>query len=208
MDQCRVLIVDDEEDTRELLSIALKRERMNAESACNGVDALAYFKDDGAKPIDVLVTDLVMPKMNGIELLESFRSDNISVVKIVMTSFAYKENVMSALSSGADYLIVKPFHGIQLKAVIENLLAEGVRTSVSEHGDDYLNDIFQRRLMSLPITETEKRIVALVARGASNEGISEALGISHQTVKNRMSLIYRKLGISTRSEIFMILFPI
>ncbi len=204
MVQCRVLIVDDEEDTRELLSASLSREGMFTQTAKNGKEALTFIDNS----FDVLVTDIVMPEMDGISLLQETTNQELQIVKIVITSFADKENVKAALNAGADYLIEKPFNGSQLKSVIDNLYDSEFYTSRNDPSNRLLSNIFQRRLMSLPITETEKRIVSLIVRGASNETISIALGISHQTVKNRVSLIFRKLGISSRQEIFAILFPV
>lgn len=205
MDQCRVLIVDDEEDTRDLLAVALQRDGLAVDTACNGAVALERLNEIS---YDVLVTDLVMPELDGIDLLNALNAQNSGVIKIVITSFADKDNVKSVLNAGADYLIEKPFNGGQLKAVIEYLYDNEDKVTLSREQDDSFSSVFQRRLITLPITDTEKRIVSLIARGASNETISEALSISKQTVKNRVSLIYRKLGISSRAEIFSMLFPI
>lgn len=205
MDPCRVLIVDDEADTRDFLGRALRRAGLAVDLAGDGREALTALAPDTA----VVVTDLIMPRMGGLELLAELRNRDPAPIKIVITSFADKDNVKAALNSGADYLIEKPFTGPQLATAIEHLRAQRTGTLAAPATDeDSLSDLFHERVRSLPVTDIEKRIVILIAKGASNATISSALALSEQTVKNRVSMIYRKLGVAGRTELFHLLFPI
>jgi DNA-binding NarL/FixJ family response regulator len=206
MDPCRVLIVDDEVDTRDFLGRALRRAGFDVVLAGDGQEALAVI--DAATA--VVVTDLIMPRMGGLELLDALRERGLEPIRIVITSFADKDNVKAALNSGADYLIEKPFTGPQLASAIEHLRAQRAGRKPASGGadEDALSDLFRDRVRSLPLSDVEKRIVILIAKGATNATISGALQLSEQTIKNRVSMIYRKLGVAGRTELFHLLFPI
>jgi DNA-binding NarL/FixJ family response regulator len=210
MDPCRVLIVDDEADTRDFLGRALRRAGLEVVLAGDGKEALALIDADADADTAVVVTDLIMPRMGGLELLDALRQRGLEPIRIVITSFADKDNVKAALNSGADYLIEKPFTGPQLASAIEHLRAQraGRKPAPGGGDEDALSDLFRDRVRSLPLTDVEKRIVILIAKGASNATISGALQLSEQTIKNRVSMIYRKLGVAGRTELFHLLFPI
>ena len=98
----RVLVVDDEPSMRQMLSIALRRDGFDVTAAEDGASALAALADQGA---DILVTDVRMPEMSGIELLAEARQVDPSLSVIVMTAYGSKETVLDALRLGAtDYV--------------------------------------------------------------------------------------------------------
>jgi two-component system response regulator PilR (NtrC family) len=98
----RVLVVDDEPSMRQMLSIALRRDGFDVKAAEDGAGALAVLADQGA---DILVTDVRMPEMSGIELLAEARQIDPSLSVIVMTAYGSKETVLDALRLGAtDYV--------------------------------------------------------------------------------------------------------
>ena len=98
----RVLVVDDEPSMRQMLSIALRRDGFDVTAAEDGASALAILAHEGA---DVLVTDVRMPEMSGIELLAEARQIDPTLSVIVMTAYGSKETVLDALRLGAtDYV--------------------------------------------------------------------------------------------------------
>src|SRR6187431_3278191 len=98
----RVLVVDDEPSMRQMLSIALRRDGFEVTAAEDGASALGVLADHGA---DILVTDVRMPEMSGIELLAEARQIDPSLSVIVMTAYGSKETVLDALRLGAtDYV--------------------------------------------------------------------------------------------------------
>src|SRR5687767_3652967 len=98
----RVLVVDDEPSMRQMLSIALRREGFDVSTAEDGPTALAVLSGDGA---DVLVTDVRMPEMSGVELLGEARRIDPALTVIMMTAYGSKETVLEALRLGAtDYV--------------------------------------------------------------------------------------------------------
>ena len=114
-----ILIVDDEAVIRDLCSRALKG--YNVVQAGNGQDALNLF-DKGN--IDVVLTDVMMPGMDGIELLKKIKQKEPTIVVIVMTGFAEKDVILNALKADADDFVSKPLNLLQLKTAIDKALVK------------------------------------------------------------------------------------
>ena len=101
----KILVVDDEEIIRDSLSYILQEEGYQVDSAVDGADALEKM---AAKEYDLVFTDLKMPKVSGIELLEKISSNKSSTFSIVITAYASIDSAVSALRSGAYDYIIKP----------------------------------------------------------------------------------------------------
>ena len=114
-----VLIVDDEVIIRDLCSKALKGYQVF--QAGNGEEALKVFQKG---EIDVILTDVMMPKMGGIELLKRLKEIEPTVVVIVMTGFAEKDIILNALKADADDFITKPLNLLQLKTAVDKALVK------------------------------------------------------------------------------------
>lgn len=117
--QKKILIVDDEAVIRDLCCRALKG--YDIVQAGNGHDALTRFEQGG---IDVVLTDVMMPGMDGIELLKKIKAQEPTIVVIVMTGFAEKDVILNALKADADDFISKPLNLLQLKTAIDNALVK------------------------------------------------------------------------------------
>ncbi len=116
-----ILIVDDSESIREVVSFTLENAGFNVLVANDGTDALKYF--DG-REIDLLITDLHMPEMNGIELIKKVReNDTYKRIPILfLTTESQKEKKEEAKSSGATGWIIKPFVPAKLLAAINKVM--------------------------------------------------------------------------------------
>ncbi|MBI1922122.1 MAG: response regulator [Geobacter sp.] len=114
-----ILIVDDEAIIRDLCSKALKGYRIL--EAANGNDALAMFDKHS---VDVILTDVMMPGMNGIELLKRLKEREPTLVVIVMTGYAEKDIILNALRADADDFITKPLNLLQLKTAVDKALVK------------------------------------------------------------------------------------
>ncbi|HYD40738.1 MAG TPA: sigma-54 dependent transcriptional regulator [Anaeromyxobacter sp.] len=110
-----VLIVDDEMNIRKVLAAMLKREGYEATMAADGEQALAVLS---RTPVDVVVTDLVMPKLGGMELLKRVSTEFPDVPVIVITAHGSVDSAVAALKAGAFDYITKPFEQEELKKVI------------------------------------------------------------------------------------------
>ena len=114
-----IMVVDDEAIIRDLCCNALKGYHLL--EASDGEEALALFAKGG---IDVILTDVMMPKMGGIELLRRLKEIEPTVVVIVMTGFAEKDVILNALKADADDFITKPLNLLQLKTAIDRSLVK------------------------------------------------------------------------------------
>ena len=193
----KILLVEDEADTRELLARSLGRRGFDVTTASNGEIALGLIGNG----FDVVVTDILMPRLDGIGLLKILRDREPPPVCIVITSFADKERVIEALNLGARFLMEKPFTTENLANVITRLLEE-------QTNEEDLGIIFQRRLTHLNLGQRDQELVIYLLKGLSNRSIADVLGTTEQSVKNSFHQLYQRLGIGSRSELFHLVFPI
>lgn len=114
-----ILIVDDENNLREMLAILLKREGYIVFQAEDGEDGL--HKAQEISP-DLIISDIKMPKMTGIELLRHLRERDSEVAVIMMTAFSSTEEAVEAMKLGAYDYITKPFKNDEIRLVIKNAL--------------------------------------------------------------------------------------
>lgn len=193
-----ILLVEDEATGRELLARGLQRAGYAVVTAADGLAATELLDRD----FDFVVTDLVMPRADGVAVLEELNRRKHAALRVVVTSFADKERVVAVLNLGADYLLEKPFGVDALVSILTRL--------ASERGDDpgQLTQFFRRRLAGMPLTPRERELVELVLQGDSNKQIARKLGLSEQTVKNALSHAYTSLGVQSRGELFHAVFPI
>jgi len=151
---------------------------------------------------DVVLMDIRMPKMTGLEACEDILSQFPEARILFLTTFSDDEYIVEALRLGAKgYILKQDFESIipALKAVqngqnvfgdavvtrLPNLLKDGKKTSISDFG----------------VTEKEERIIEMVARGLSNREIAEVLYLSEGTVRNYVSAILEKLDLRDRTQL-------
>jgi two-component system response regulator AtoC len=111
----KVLVLDDEANLRKVLAAMLRREGYDVTVAVDGEQGLAEFNKNGA---DIVVTDLVMPKVGGMEVLGSVKSANPDVPVIIITAHGTVDSAVEAIKAGAFDYITKPFDQSELSAVI------------------------------------------------------------------------------------------
>lgn len=113
----RILIVDDNKDLREIIEEYLKDGGDVTEGADNGKDALLKHNKN---PYDLIITDLNMPELTGIELMKTIRNDTDLTEFIIITGYASIDSAVEAIKLGAYDYIVKPFRMEELKVVVKN----------------------------------------------------------------------------------------
>jgi DNA-binding NtrC family response regulator len=116
----RILVVDDEEIIRESLSFILEKEGYEVETAENGLEALNKIE---IQPFDIVITDLEMPEVKGIELLEKVQSLTPETFVLIITAYASIETAIAALRKGASDYIIKPLEFEDILFRIRRLLA-------------------------------------------------------------------------------------
>ena len=120
MKEIFVLVVDDNKDVRNTLSAILKELRLTPVAVSDGVEGMKVIN---SQKIDLIITDLKMPKMDGFEFIQNARQVNSNIPIAVISGFAEGKNVVEALSRGAYNFITKPFTIRE----IENVIKRGLR---------------------------------------------------------------------------------
>ncbi len=125
-----ILIVDDEEMMRSLLEKILGREGYKIKTAEDGVAALDVLRSE---KIDIIISDMKMPRMNGFELLKIVKKEHPQIGVIIMTAYGDTYTVKDALLLGADEYMTKPFKSYEISLVVERtywrILSASNRTS-------------------------------------------------------------------------------
>ncbi len=202
----RVLIADDETLFREALRLLLETERdfRVVGYASDGMEAVALARK--LKP-DVLLLDLAMPRLPGLEALRSISSGSIPVRTILLTAAMTRTDVMTALQHGA--------HGIVMKDVPPDVLFKSIHAVMK--GEYWIQreavaDLVAAVRESRPVdsqasarrfnlTRRELEIIQTVVDGSPNKEIASRLGVTEATVKHHLTSIFDKVGVSNRLEL-------
>jgi DNA-binding NarL/FixJ family response regulator len=156
---------------------------------------------------DVLLLDLAMPKVPGIDALRSLAASLVPVYTILLTAAIERQQMMHALELGA--------RGVIMKDTATQLLLKGIRSVVAGQfwvGRESISDLVQyMRSNAAPASETPRKKFGLTAReleviaelvnGGTNRDIAQKFSISEETVKRHLSNIFDKLGVSNRLEL-------
>ncbi len=118
----RILVADDEPDMTAVLAALLKREHYSVDVVHDGREALDYGL---AENYDCLVLDIMMPKLDGIQVLQALREQNVSTPVLLLTAKSQVEDRIAGLNSGADDYLPKPFHAGELVARVRALTRRG-----------------------------------------------------------------------------------
>ncbi len=119
MGRAPILIVDDESEMRSALSHALTRSGFTVESAAGGTDALVKIKKD---PISLVITDIKMPDVSGMEVLGAVKKTSPQIPVIVITAYGSIHNAVEAMQAGAADYLLKPFSFETLEATVNKVL--------------------------------------------------------------------------------------
>ncbi len=180
-----ILIVDDEAIIRDLCAKALKGYRVV--EATDGVEALRVFEQGG---VDVILTDVMMPRMDGIELLRRLKEIEPTLVVIVMTGFAEKDIILNALKADADDFITKPLNLLQLKTAVDNALDK--RALKEELANLKSLDRFKTNFLSL-ISHKFRTPITTISLFLQNLA-SGVYDPEDETFKKNLRLIYEESG--------------
>jgi DNA-binding NarL/FixJ family response regulator len=190
----RVLIADDHrlmvEGTKQALERAGGFEVVG--EAVNGVQVLPLVRR--LKP-ELVLLDLRMPQMDGLTCLAKVRKEFPDIKVAILSVSQDPELIQTALKRGASAYIVKSIDPEDLAAALRQAIDGNVFTTAG-----VTEDPGERAARDAGLTERELVIVRAVARGLSNEAIAKELWVAEQTVKFHLTNIYRKLGVSNRTE--------
>lgn len=194
-----IAIVDDHSMIREGLKQLLEldgRIRVIAE-ASNGIECLDMLHREIP---EILLLDINMPQMNGIQVLENIRKEKIKVKVLILTIHNEVEYLMKAVEIGIDGYVLKDSDIAVLKRAIYAVNAgeSYIEPSLTPYFNKRLEKSREVRTDSL--SKREIQVLELIAEGNFNKEIAEKLFISEKTVKNHVSSIFKKINVSDRTQ--------
>jgi DNA-binding NarL/FixJ family response regulator len=205
MQKTRVVIAEDERLTREMLArlFALEEDVEVVGTAGDGKLALSVVR---AQKPDVLLTDIGMPQLTGIDITDILRREMPGVGVVILTIYNDDERVFAAIKAGARGYVLKDSppedtiaavravakgEALMNPSLVGRVLSEFGRLSTQKAAD---NAVFAE------LTDREREVLTEVGKGRRNKEIADVLFISEKTVKNHISNIFAKLEVNSRAE--------
>jgi DNA-binding NarL/FixJ family response regulator len=189
----RILIVDDHPVVRAGLTSMLSTQPgfQVLGNASNGTDALALMDADVP---DIVLLDLRMPGMTGIDVLHVLRRRGTKCRTIILTSFETDEDIYQAVQAGAQGYLLKNTSQQELVGAIRAVHA-GLR-----HLPPRITVRLAERMMRSTLTDREREVLQMLSKGLTNKQIAQVLGISGNTIRNHVNSILQKLEVADRTE--------
>jgi DNA-binding NarL/FixJ family response regulator len=206
----RILIVDDHALVRRGMSYVVKEgfpdaEVFEAESAAAALEHI-----NGGAEIDLALVDVRMPDLDGLELLRAIKTDKPDLPVIMLSTYDNAPYVKRALADGAAGYLLKDATPEDLSQAINvamsgsgNVLSPRVIQNLFEEHETVGRDHANGRRGEYSLTQREHDILALLAEGRSNRDIAQRLYLSEKTVKAHLAAIFRKLGVTNRTQAAM-----
>ena len=199
-----ILLAEDHVVVRESIRQALEREpnfKVIGE-ASNGEEAVKLAKQ--LKP-DVILMDISMPKLNGIEATKQIKASQPSAVILILTAYDYEQYIFPLLEAGAAGYLLKDVSSRELVTAINTVhkgdvvLHPSVARKVMSRFQHAKDEQAEKEAASL-LTEPEVTVLRLAAKGMSNSAIATELHLSVSTVESHLAAIFGKLGVGSRTE--------
>lgn len=196
--QIKVLLVDDHTVVRSGLGAVL--------AVCDDLDLIGEAGDgeeairfcERVKP-DVVLMDLLMPKMDGVLATKTIKEKWPDIKVIVLTSFKEKEYVEGALKVGAVGYLLKNVSAEELAVAVRRAM-DGQPSLSPEAAQVLIQKVNEPSIPGQDMTDREREILALMVEGLSNSDIADRLIVSQSTVKFHVSNVLSKLGVASRTE--------
>jgi DNA-binding NarL/FixJ family response regulator len=210
-DPIRILLVDDQYLFLESLKLVLTSLAPNfaiVGTAQNGEEAVKALEGGG---IDIVLMDVYMPVMDGVAAMKIISKKFPSVHVIMLTTFEDDDYVTEALAQGAKGYLLKNIAPQMLISAIQAvrtgsvLIAQNIAASLIQNLKDKSSHAKPLSPNTLPdwfyeLSPRERTIVKLILRGMSNKEIAAEINVGEQTIRNYVSTIYDKLGVTCRKE--------
>ena len=194
----RIILVDDHHIVRQGLEFLL--------STVDDIDVIGGFSDGKSffeyletnELPDIVLLDLVMPEMNGIEITEMMKKSYPEVKILVLTSYVDDEHVISAIDKGADGYEMKDVEPDQLIKTIKKVLS-GEKT-IHPQAQSVIEAVSKKPHFTNKLSKRESEVLAEMTKGKTNKEIAESLFVSEKTIKTHVSHIFNKLQVTDRSQ--------
>jgi len=214
----QLLLVDDEPGLREAVQAYLEDSSFNVQAASNAREAWEMLQK---KTPDLVISDVMMPQVNGYQFLKQMRDDpRFKALPVVfLTARGMKSDRIQGYQAGCDAYLSKPFDPDELVAIVENLLERRAATSQASGSGTELEDIARQvaeirgMLQStggiaqtpppirIDLTPREQSVLDLVAAGLMNKEIARRLETSVRNVEKYVSRLFSKTGTNSRTEL-------
>ncbi len=204
-DKIKLMLVDDQRLMRDGMRTILELEpdlKVVAEAE-NGLEALEQFKT--ARP-DVVLMDIRMPEMDGVEATRRLVAEYESALVIILTTFDDDQYIFEGLRAGALGYLLKDVSGTELAEAIRTVHAGGAliepsvaRKMVAEFARLPSTGSVETDLID-PLTEREEEVLRMLAQGLTNREIAQRLHLAEGTVKNYVSTVLTKIGVRDRTQ--------
>jgi len=204
MESIKILVVDDHEVVRDGISVMMERQQDFAVvgEASNGLEAVEKAQE--LRP-DIVLMDLRMPQMNGVEAMRRIRAEDSDIKFIVLTTYDSDEYIFDAIEAGAKGYLLKDasreelFQAVRAVYRGESLIEPGVAAKILDRLAQLSRRSNQPSIAEL-LSERETEVLQLMASGSPNKAIASALSISESTVKTHVANIFQKLEVNQRTE--------
>ena len=200
-EKTRILLCDDHEVVREGLRVLIARQETMSVVGEAGTVAEAIEAAARSKP-DVVIMDVRLPDGSGVEACRAIRETRPETKVIMLTSYADDDALFASIIAGASGYLLKQTRG---QAVVDAIMAVAAGGSLLD--PDVTGKVLERVRQSrdedpalASLTEQERKVLAGLAEGHTNREIGEKLFLAEKTVKNYVSRILDKLGLSRRAE--------
>ncbi|MEP1742399.1 MAG: response regulator transcription factor [Kangiellaceae bacterium] len=158
----------------------------------DGQDALDFINQTDRPSIDILISDIEMPRMTGIELIQTIKDQGLSIKPIILTTFSRAGYLRRAMDAGVKGYLLKDSPSDELLSAI---------LKIADGGKVIAPELLQDAWMEMdPLTDKERKALRLAKSGASTEEIAETLHLSAGTVRNYLSSACSKLDAKNRVE--------
>ena len=200
IDMIRVLIVDDHAVVRLGLRALLDLEDNFSVVGEAESGAVAIVMARQEKP-DVVVMDIRMPEMNGIEACQEIRAVSPETKVIMLTSYADEEAIYASIMAGAAGYVLKQLDNALLIDSIKRV-AEGetlLDSNIIKNVMERMKAIATEKENEAKLTDAERKILLLIAEGKTNQQIADVVFLAEKTVRNYVSNIFAKLNLANRA---------
>jgi len=206
----KLLIVEDHALVREALVHVLSTLKgLRIEEAASGTHALEMLGRD--TDFDLILLDLALPGMDGIACLKQFRQICPHIPVVILSAFSYPETIKRVFAEGASGFIPKSYSSEKLVNALKQVLA-GEVVRPDETKELLENDTVPAfplggrvSLEEYGLTGRQGEVLSLMVQGHSNREIARRLGLVEGTVKIHLSTIFKRLGVSSRTQAISIL---
>ncbi|MBB6523685.1 response regulator transcription factor [Pseudoteredinibacter isoporae] len=198
-----IALVDDQALIREGVSrlLQLNEHFEMSWEASNGQEALDKLSE---QPVDIIISDIRMPKMDGIAFVQALRDKGDNTAILMLTTFDEHQLFIQALRAGANGFLLKDVSLEKLHKAVETVAGGGFLAEPELLQNDALQSIddeqLSRPLLLEELNDKERQILRYIAAGFSNKEIAGAVFLSEGTVKNHISTILQKMEARDRTQ--------